>query len=418
MVKVYVKTYGCAANQARSEKIKGLLKKDFILSSLEDADVIILNTCSLKEPTEYSMFRLVKESNVPVIIAGCFPLSFPEKPALKNYSIIGTYDFNKIAEAAKTVLGGERVVLLNRTKRFLNNTPLRENKLIAKIEIGVGCLNNCSYCGGKLAHRQLKSRPVEEIISEAEDAINSECKEIWLCSEDNGCYGFDTGTNIVELVRKIIEIPGEFFVRIGMMNPNWVLKLLPDLIEMYKHPKVYKFLHIPVQSGDNTILKSMSRLYSISDFKKIVNTFREEIPELTISTDIIVGLPGENVESFEKTVNLIKEMRPGVLNISRFFPRPGTLAYNMQYMHPKYSKDLSRIIDRIYNKLAVEINSELIGKETAVLFTGIGTKKNQYRGRNIYYKPIVASSKQNLLGKIRRVRIIKVAKDHLLGELI
>jgi len=262
---------------------------------------------------------------------------------------------------------------------------------------------------------------MNDILKSIESDLQNGAKEIWITSQDTGCYGLDipeAGINICGLLEKICSLEGDFMVRLGMANPNHILPILDKLIYSLKHPKMFKFLHIPVQSGDDKILTNMLRTYSVADLKKIVKGFRKEIPLINISTDVIVGLPGETVESFEETVDLIKEVEPGVLNVSRYFTREGTKAYSMKAMHPKHSKELSRILDRMYKKLAVEINSKLIGKKTDVLFTGIGTDKNQYRGRNICYKPIVVSSKQNILGLVKTVKIEKASKDHLLGKAI
>jgi len=419
MVKVFVKTYGCAANQARGEKLAGTLANaGYELCELADADVIILNTCSLKTPTENTMFRFIRENATrKIIVAGCFPLSFPDDERLKNSSLVGTYNFDKISAAIEKTLKGEKVRLLDRVKTFLACEPKRKNKLIAKIEIGTGCLGNCAYCAGKLAHGALKSKPIEAILEEVRSAVASSCKEIWLFSQDNGCYGFDMGTNIVELLQKIVVIEGEFFVRVGMMNPEWVLRSLPELIEVYRHPKVYKFLHVPVQSGDDGILKAMFRRYNVDEFRRVVEAFRKSIPNTTLATDVIVGLPGETAESFKNTLNLIEEIQPEVLNISRYWERENTAAARMTHMHHKHSKELSRKLDKFYNELAVKISKKWVGKTVSVLFTGLGSKKNQYRGRNIFYKPILVNSENNLLGKTKSVRIAAASKDHLLGEL-
>lgn len=420
MTKIYLKTYGCAANQARGEKLTNkLLCAGYTQSKQIDADVIILNTCSLKTPTENKMFRFIQEnSNKNIIVAGCFPLSYPNDEKLKNCSLVGTYNFNNIVEAVEKTLAGEKVRLLSKQKDFLNCAPVRDNEQIAKIIIGTGCLGNCAYCAGKLAHGELKSKPVNSILNEVSLALEAQCKEIWICSQDNGCYGFDIGTNLIALLTRIIKLKGNFKVRIGMMNPEYGLQFLPKLIEILQHKKIYKFIHLPVQSGDNKILKAMFRRYTAEEFKHLVQELRKSIPHLTLATDIIVGLPNEDKISFENTIKLITETKPEVLNLSRYWLRKNTIAATLSPMHPKKSKELSRKLDKIYKQIALNTNKKNIGKIFDVLFTQKGSQANQYRGRTNAYRPVLTETKENLLGKIKKVRIVSASKDCLFGETV
>ena len=149
---------------------------------------------------------------------------------------------------------------------------------------------------------------------------------MWLTSQDTACYGYDIDTNIVNLLKKILKMQRDFRIRLGMGNPDYFPDYLDELIEVFKDRRMYKFLHIPVQAGSDNVLKAMKRNYSISTFKNIIRKFRSNIPDITLSTDIICGYPDETDEDFEETIKLIKEIRPDVLNISRFWPRPGTIA--------------------------------------------------------------------------------------------
>jgi threonylcarbamoyladenosine tRNA methylthiotransferase CDKAL1 len=330
MARIYIRTFGCTANQADSEVLKGLLTEaGYTLTTLEDSDLIIFNTCSLKTPTEARLFRKIQDisKTKKIIIGGCFPLSFPEDPRLTNFSLLGNFNFKQAVDVVERTLAGERVVLLNKKAEEKLNLPhVRDDDKTAKIVISKGCLGNCTYCAGKLARGQLVSYSSDKIIKEAKKAISEGCDKIYLTSQDCGCYGFDIKTDIVELLEKILALDGKFKVRMGMANPNHVYQLLPKIVEVYKHPKILKFLHVPIQAGSDKVLTSMNRQYNVKEFKEIVTTFRREIPKLSIATDIIVGFPGETESDFKKTVDLLDWLKPEVLNFTKYWPRKGTVA--------------------------------------------------------------------------------------------
>jgi threonylcarbamoyladenosine tRNA methylthiotransferase CDKAL1 len=345
MAKIHIYTQGCTANQADSEVVAGLLKAaGHELTNLANSELVIFNTCSLKTPTEQSLFRKIQDTknlkirgfptkvgNISktkkVIVAGCFPLSFEENKRLKKYSLVGSFDLKKIVEAVKQTLAGERVVLLSRTAEEKLCLPrIRDDKKIAKIVISKGCLGNCAFCSGKKARGKLVSYNIEEIVEEAKQAISEGCNRIYLTSQDCGCWGFDRGTDIVELLKQVLDLKGNFKVRLGMANPNHIYKLLTKLIPIYKHPKMLKFLHIPIQSGSDKVLKAMNRRYDIAQFKAIVSKFRKQIPNISIATDIIVGFPGETKEDFQETVEILNWLKPEVLNFTKYWPRQGTIA--------------------------------------------------------------------------------------------
>jgi len=209
-------------------------------------------------------------------------------------------------------------------------------------------LGDCSFCITKLAKGNLQSFPKEDIINEIKKRIEEGYKRINLTSTDNGCYGLDINTSLVSLLKNITEIPGDFKIRIGMINPNYAKLYLNDLIKIYKSDKIIKFLHIPVQSGSNKILKDMNRKYKVQDFINVVSKFRKNILGINISTDIIVGYPTESEEDFEETLNLVKKIKPEVLNISKFTSRPGTKASRLKQLKTEEIKRRSVILTNLY----------------------------------------------------------------------
>ncbi|MEM5784284.1 MAG: radical SAM protein, partial [Candidatus Aenigmatarchaeota archaeon] len=235
--------------------------------------------------------------------------------------------------------------------------------------------------------------------------------------QDFFAYGKDIESNYLSLLEKVIKIKGNFFVRVGMGNVNNLIPYLKETIETFKNSeKIYKFLHIPVQSGSNKILSAMRRKYTVEDWKKVVYEFKKEIPEITIWTDIIVGFPGETEEDFDASYNLIKEVKPDYVNVSRFSSRPGTEASKLKQLNTEIVKERTKKISEISRKICLENNKKWVGWEGEVLVT---EKLKTFVGRNFSYKQIILpnASKKDL-GKIIKVKIIDSLPSGLVGEKI
>ena len=252
---------------------------------------------------------------------------------------------------------------------------------------------------------------------DAKNALSEGVREIWLTSQDCGCYGMDTRTNLPGLLRRVCALEGEYMIRVGMMNPNHALSFLDELVDAYKNPRVYKFLHVPVQSGDDIVLKDMNRFYTVKDFTKIVKEFRKEIPKITISTDIIAGFPTEDDVSFQRSLELLEDIRPDVLNISRFWVRPGTEAAKMKQLHGRVTNQRSRRVAEAFNAIALANNRRWIGWEGSVLVSEKG-KRGDYCARNYAYKPVILKDKRDIMGRFLNVRISDATKNDLRGEII
>jgi len=352
MIKACIETYGCAANQADSEFIAGILKNAGFdaADSEKDADVVILNTCVVKTPTENRIVRRMQQvaaSGRPLVIAGCMSKTSQCRieAIAPRASIVGPDSLSHVAEAAEAALAGRKAVFVDDERATKPGLPrVRRKAELGIIPIAIGCLGACSYCATRFARGRLKSYPIDCIVAETKALVADGCREIWLTSEDNSCYGLDIGTNLAEIIKAVSAVPGDFKIRVGMMNPTYIRdeKLLAALIGAYKNPKVSKFLHLPVQSGSDKILKAMKRGYTVSDFEKIIVAFRAEIPSIYISTDVIVGFPGETEEDFQKTIALIEKIKPGKVNISKFGARPNTEAAGMEQLDAKTIGERSR----------------------------------------------------------------------------
>ena len=207
---------------------------------------------------------------------------------------------------------------------------MRLKSTIEIVPISQGCLSYCSFCKTKHARGNLFSYSEKDIVRHISNAVKNGAKEIWLTSQDSSAYGLDISTNLARLLKRIVSIPRDFKLRVGMANPDYFKLFLDDFIEVLKNEKIFKFVHIPVQSGNNQVLKDMKRNYTVEDYKQIIDKIKKEIPSVTISTDIICGFPTETKEQFNDTLNLVKEIKPDIINIPRFWPRPGTVAARLK----------------------------------------------------------------------------------------
>ena len=259
---------------------------------------------------------------------------------------------------------------------------IRKNPVINIVQINEGCLGACSFCITKLARGNTFSYPMGTIRNSVEEAVKSGCREIWLTSQDTGTYGLDRRADLPRLLHEICNVNGDFFIRVGMMNPTLANHLLQPLIDAFKNGKVFKFLHIPLQAGSSKVLAAMKRGYTIETFRKIVSDFRRQLPGVTIATDIICGFPTETDEDFEETIAVIEEVKPDVINISRFWPRPGTTAAGMRRLPDGVVMTRSRRAHHLARRLALENNRQWLSWEGRIILNENGKKQGNFIGRN------------------------------------
>jgi MiaB-like tRNA modifying enzyme len=359
-----------------------------------------------------SLLKKLKTSGKKIIVAGCMASIQKEKikKILPDASFLPPQYSHHIID-----------VIENKKTNFIEKNKTSFSKkfdyIIAPIAIAEGCMFSCSYCITTHARGKLRSFPIDEIKKDVSFAVNSGCREIQLTAQDISSYGLDKKIDLGKLLKSVTEIKGEFRIRIGMMNPFTCLKNLDSIIEGFNSSKVYKFVHLPVQSGDNEILAKMNRKYTVQDFEKIVYTFREKYPDITIATDIIAGFPGETDKQFQNTVNLIKKIKPDVTNITRFSARPNTSAKTMKgRITTEAAKQRSRILSEICDNISFEQNKKHIGRKYNVLITEVG-KNNSFMGRSENYKPIVLKEKLQI-GTFKNVEIKDAAITFLFASLI
>ncbi|MHB1908151.1 MAG: tRNA (N(6)-L-threonylcarbamoyladenosine(37)-C(2))-methylthiotransferase [Nitrososphaerales archaeon] len=396
---VYVEGHGCSASLADTEIITGIIGHEgfAITDTPSKADVSVLVTCSVKSITEARMIERIKDlshDGRKLIVAGCLPKADPKKilSISPSLSMIGPGDVDKIVPAVESTLENHHFVSLSSSKLVKVGLPRsRRNQTIGIVEIASGCLSACTFCQVKLVKGTVFSYPEKDIIDEVKSMVSSGVREIWLTSTDNAAYGRDSRSSLSDLVRKIANLDGDFMIRVGMMNPLLTDSQRDELIEIFNHDKVFKFLHLPVQSGSNRILKLMRRGYDVEDYLQTVRTFRESVKDLTLSTDIIVGFPSETEEDFQDSLQLIKDSQPDVLNLSRFGAREGTSAAVMpNQVTPAVSKQRSRVMSQYWRSVSLARNRKWISWRGTALVDE--TVRGAVIARNPSYKPCVIKS--------------------------
>ncbi|MEK6871410.1 MAG: tRNA (N(6)-L-threonylcarbamoyladenosine(37)-C(2))-methylthiotransferase [Nanoarchaeota archaeon] len=424
MASAYIQTYGCSANQNNSEIVAGLLARDgnTIANDVASADAIIINTCTVKEKTTDKIKRRIQDlqrlfPNKKMIVTGCMAQTDGEKikKLNRNAIIVGTDHYTEIPSmlnespliSIRTAKQKEEKILL--PKIFNNN-------LIAIAQISEGCVSNCTFCKTKIAKGNLQSYPQEKILQSITQDLQNGAQEVWLTSQGNENYGMDQGKNkLSELLKNILALPFDFKLRIGMMNP--INFPIDDLITIYKHPKIYKFLHLPIQSASNRILKDMKRGYTIEKAEKIIKTFKKRFPHITFATDIITGYPTENEEDHQKNLQFIQTLQPDILNLSKFSKHKGTQADALKNLPIKIVNQRNTEIMRLHRQTTAGRKRHYLNKIIEVF---INTKKgnNFYEARDENYNIILISSLENILGKTIHVKIINTGVHHMIGEKI
>ena len=422
-MKVFIESYGCTFNQADGQIIAGnLLENDIdLVDSIDEADVVIVNTCYVKLPTEDKMtFRIQKlQREYPdkkIIVGGCMVEIDPEKldKIGPDISWIGPHQLNKSADVVNATYCGDIIRETGFSKDSKVNVPkLRDDSLIHILQICEGCLGACTFCCTRFARGPLNSYPIEDIIAEAREAIENGACEIQLTAQDTAAFGRDTGEKLSDLIKEVANLEGDFRVRVGMMHPKNILNDVDEIIDAIKHPKVYDFIHLPVQSGSDKVLSDMRRGHTISQYKEIVSKFKNEIPDITLAVDIIVGYPTESDEDFNETVNLLKEIKPSLIHLSKYQHRIGAISSSLTEIPPEIMKKRSKFLSEIKQKITEEENLEFVDSIQNVLVVEKGSKGG-YIAKTNSYIPVIVDDVE--LGTFVNVKITEATATYLKGE--
>ena len=398
---LYTETYGCTYNTGDTEKIKEIAKAQgcTIVSSPKKAEAILINTCIVIEKTEQKMFkRLELFANKKLFITGCLPpiaenrlrSSYPNAHIIDPISIHPCY--RKIGTASPA---GSAV-----------------------LQIARGCNGHCTYCVTRIARGKLHSFPLEDIISHAKALIAAGAIELQVTAQDTASWGIDRDDTLrlPDLIRTLSSLDGNFMIRVGMANPDTLLPILDDYLEALKSPKIFLFLHIPVQSGSNVVLKKMGRRYTADVYEEIIARSRAVFPDIRICTDYIAGFSGETDEDSAQSVEQILRTRPGKVNITRFSVRPNTPASKWRRLPEQVKKARSKALTDAVNIVYDANTSELIGKKIDCIVTETD-KSGSVTARDRTYQNIVILQDVSLGTKLH-VRITKSERHYLIAEII
>lgn len=431
-----IKTYGCQMNVHESEKIAGqLLDLGYEETQIaEDADVIVFNTCCVRENAEQhafgniGMYKKLKKEKRDLIIAVCGCMTQQGEFAKKLSAtfpfvdvIIGTYnidEFGKILQ--KTIDTKKRVVeILDKNGEICEEiTPYRSSYPNAWVNIAYGCNNFCSYCIVPYVRGRERSRLPENVVDEVKNLVNEGYKEITLLGQNVNSYGHDlkNGASFSSLLDEIGKIDGKFRLRFMSNHPK---DLTEDVIEAIKrNPHACHAIHLPVQSGSNRILSLMNRRYSVEKYLSQIDSIRKIIPDCAITTDIIVGFPTETENDFLDTVNLVEKVKFDGAFTFVYSKREGTKAAVMDgQIDPEIQKDrIMRLID-VQNDLNRKESLTYVGKTVEILVEDFDEKKNSYLGRDERGKMAYFSYDKNLIGKFVNVKITSAGGMSLMGEI-
>ncbi|GAB1860420.1 tRNA-t(6)A37 methylthiotransferase [Camponotus japonicus] len=425
---IYVKTWGCTHNNSDTEYMAGQLAMyGYNLSDDKlKADLWLLNSCTVKNPAEDQFRNEIehgKKIGKHIVVAGCVPQGAPKSSFLQGLSIIGVQQIDRVVEVVEETLKGNTVRFLHQKKNSgkkmggasLSLPKVRRNPLIEIIAINTGCLNQCTYCKTKHARGELGSYQPEEIVERAKQAFEEGVCELWLTSEDTGAYGRDIGSSLPELLWKLVDvIPDGCMMRVGMTNPPYILEHLDEMAKILRHPKVYSFLHIPVQSGSDQVLADMKREYTRAEFEHTVNFLSERVPGLTIATDIICGFPTETEANFEQTMTLCQKYKFPSLFINQFFSRPGTPAARMPKVPTQEVKTRTKRLSEFFQ--SYEPYQHKVGLLQKVLVTEVSHDKQHYVGHNKFYEQVLIPMEERYMGKMIDVKITEATKFSMKGE--
>lgn len=422
-MKFYIETFGCTANFGNSQEVSGALQENgHIPSSLEEAEAVIVNTCAVTEKTERKIIqRLRLLQGDRLVVAGCLSAALPgivgeiscrERLGTLNKEaalrIAGLFSHLDPGKGIRDLAG--RAAALEPIISPCSGPPA---DLCGIINIAEGCNGGCSYCIVRRARGKLVSKSPQDIIGEARSLVRSGVAEIQLAAQDTASYGSDCGLCLPELLRELCALPGDFMLRVGMMNPDTLRPHLAKTIEVMHSPKVYRFLHIPLQSGSNRILKSMGRRYSAQDFAETAGKLKSALPDISLNIDVIAGFPGETEEDFQQTLDLVRMVRPDKVNITKFSSRPITPAARLYDMPDRIKKDRSRELTRLWLEIAAENNRRSVGKTLRALVTERG-RSGTVKARAANYLGIVVHGNP-ALGSSIRVKITASNPYYLSG---
>ncbi|MCS7111877.1 MAG: tRNA (N(6)-L-threonylcarbamoyladenosine(37)-C(2))-methylthiotransferase [Ignisphaera sp.] len=403
--KVYIEVYGCTLNRADAATIKtALLCNGYeIVDVPTNADVIILNTCVVRYDTEVRMIKRLESLSrlgKKIVVAGCMARVMPAsiRRVCPQSVLMTPQSVHRVVEAIEAP---PQSIVSDDFKSFHIMPKIIEGVKVS-IPVAEGCIDECSFCVVKVARPHLRSAPIEKVVTTIKEVLSMGAVEIEITAQDLSVYGIDLYGSyaLPKLLQAILEIDSDdFIVRLGQLNPKHTVNYLDDIIRILRDPRVYKHLHIPVQSGNNAVLRTMNRGYNVEQFLDIIREVRNKVEGVHIATDIIVGHPGEDEQAFLDSVELISENYIDRVHIARFSQRPYTKSALMPQVPDPIKKLRSSYMEKVYEAVALELNREYIGSIAKVWITEIDASGNKAVGRLYNYRPVVLEQGVEVLGK-------------------
>ncbi|TAJ44593.1 MiaB/RimO family radical SAM methylthiotransferase [Methanofollis fontis] len=369
--RVYIETYGCTYNHADTGWLIGILEGQgcTVTADPAKADAVVINTCTVVGWTERHMLRRIRRyADRPLFVTGCMP-------------VVQAHLIHDAAPDAVLIMPEEI-----RGRSTAACTGVREG--IGIVQVAAGCTGSCAYCITRFARGPLWSRAADEICREVTALVAGGVVEVQVTGQDVSAWGRDTGDELPSLIDAISAVPGDFRLRLGMMNPATAIPIAGDLSRAIMEGKVYAFVHLPVQSGSDAVLEAMNRGYTAGEFESLVATLRRDVPGIRISTDFITGFPTESDEDFTASLDLLRRVRPEKVNVTRYSPRPGTPAAALKPWPERIAKERSRLLDAAAKEIYREQNAEFVGRRCEVTVT-CRKRNGSVVGRDDAYREVI-----------------------------
>jgi tRNA-2-methylthio-N6-dimethylallyladenosine synthase len=432
-MKYYIKTFGCQMNFNDSERLGGILQSMGYepAQSYEDADLILLNTCTIREKPDQKVYshlgeyKKVKEKNPRALIGvcGCLAQRMGQELVQKAPMVdimFSSFNMHQLPELIQQAQAGYRATAIleeppQDEDKLWDYPTVRDNQFCAYVTVMKGCDKNCTYCVVPKTRGRQRSRSLESILSEVESLVKDGVKEVHLLGQNVTAWGQDIGMSFAELIYRVAQVDGVERIRFTTGHPK---DLTEEMVRaMAEIPQVCEHIHLPVQAGSNRVLKLMDRGYTKEEYLEKIQMLREYIPNMTFSTDIIVGFPTEAEEDFEHTLDVLKRVEFEQVFSFKYSPRPDTPAYSMEGQVPDEVKTerMRRLLE--LQKSIISKKARLYqGTVQEVLFESY--QEGKLLGRTRTNRWVSVEGGEELLGKLVRVKITKPHLYSMEGELI
>ena len=433
--KVFIKTFGCQMNEYDSNRIYDTIKKVGFIKTLDqkNADCYILNTCHIRDKAKEKVYHEIgrvkksyKKKIKPIlIVAGCVAQAENQEMIKREPyidAIIGPQSYHKINEILKNIQYKKKyeetefdvVSKFDFFDKFDNS----DKKISSFLTIQEGCDKFCNFCVVPFTRGPEFSRPVEKILKEAKNLINNGVREIILLGQNVNAYSFEKDSKVFKLSYLLNELEKLDKLKRIRYTTSHPMDMTDDLINAHKdNKKVMPFIHLPIQSGSDRVLKLMNRKHKVKDYLKIYEKLLKIRPDIKLSSDFIVGYPGETEQDFQDTIHLVKKIK--FINSFSFIfsPRPGTKSSNLELINESIAKDRLIKLQTILSNHQIDMKKKLLNSDVEVLVENQMKNETHLFGRDTYFNPVIFKGDKNIIGKFVKVKILRYNQNTLFGEI-